>query len=194
MEILKALPVPQENVFLHTTDLPVDGCDLPGPENQVSQEDAWWGGDIPASAPGGPVPKGSFGALLRKLKGVPACVWVVNQHDEEITVVVSKHRPCRMLTGFEVNLSTTGGGIGLSQTTYVGPATKKTLQPESKTKSESRATFPLWTSKDGFAVVTVFIGQEKRLHIENDRILAGATAYVGHGPDLRIEPYGQASD
>lgn len=56
MEILKASPVPQENIFPHTTDLPVDGCDLPGPENQVSQEDAWWG-DIPVSAPGGPVPK-----------------------------------------------------------------------------------------------------------------------------------------
>lgn len=66
--------------------------------------------------------QGVAGALARTLKGIPPCVWVINQHDDEITVVVSKYRPNRLLSGVEINLSATGGGgIGLNSTVYISP-------------------------------------------------------------------------
>lgn len=154
--------------------------------------------------------KGLAGALARTLKGIPPCVWVRNQHDDEITVVVSKYRPKRLLSGVEVNLSATGGGgVGFYSTvknplifayrnnrcaneamkTYMGPATTKTLTPETKNRQASLAVFPLWTRSDGFGVVSIFKGLDRLLYIENDRIPAGATAYFRNTPDLTIVSY-----
>lgn len=124
---------------------------------------------------------------------------------------MSKHRPNRLLSGVEFNISATGGGgVGFYSTvnspfisayeikgctnevmkTYMGPATTKTLSPETKNRQASLAVFPLWTRSDGFGVVTVFKGLDRLLYIENDRIPAGATAYFRNTPDLTIVTYG----
>jgi hypothetical protein len=58
-----------------------------------------------------------FGAAVRKLKNIPDCVWVINQHSEEITVVVSKYKPNRLLTG--MGLSASPNGVGLNFETTV---------------------------------------------------------------------------
>ncbi|KAI8296388.1 hypothetical protein K4K59_004021 [Colletotrichum sp. SAR11_240] len=41
-------------------------------------------------------------------------VWVINEHDEDILVAVSKYRPNRMLTNGSVSLSTTAAGLDFS--------------------------------------------------------------------------------
>lgn len=60
--------------------------------------------------------QGTFGAIVRSVKGIPPCVWVVNEHSEDILVIVSKYRPNRILSGGGVNVSTTGVGLDLSST------------------------------------------------------------------------------
>ncbi len=57
-----------------------------------------------------------FGGWARAIQGIPACVWVVNQHSEEITVVVSKYRPNRLLSGVDISASGTGAGASYSTT------------------------------------------------------------------------------
>jgi hypothetical protein len=47
---------------------------------------------------------------------VPPCVWVINQQVEDITVVVSKYRPNRLLTDGGVSASSTGGGLNFGTT------------------------------------------------------------------------------
>jgi len=49
-------------------------------------------------------------------QGIPPHVWVVNQCNEEITVVVSRYRPDRVLSGVGVNASATGAGLDFSTT------------------------------------------------------------------------------
>jgi len=44
---------------------------------------------------------------------------------------------------------------------------------------------------DGFGVISVYIGPGKVLFIENDRIVAGSSAYFANQPDLRIVGYGK---
>ncbi|EKJ71892.1 hypothetical protein FPSE_07895 [Fusarium pseudograminearum CS3096] len=158
--------------------------DLPSPESVEGYD------DLPRYPPGSPVPKGYGGALIRTLKGIPPCVWIINQHDEDITVVVSKYRPNRLLSGAEVNASATGGGLNFSSTTYLGPATTKTLVPETESREGSVGVFPLWTRKNGFGVVTIFKGSDK--YIENDRIEAGATGYFIDTPNLKIVSFKEA--
>ena len=53
-------------------------------------------------------------------------------------------------------------------------------------RKPSTAAFPLWTRRDGFGVITVFVGAAQTLYIENDRISMGATAYFRNEPDLHI--------
>lgn len=53
---------------------------------------------------------------MRLAQGVPPHVHVVNLHDEEITVVVSKYRPDRMVSGIGINASATGAGLDFSTT------------------------------------------------------------------------------
>ncbi len=50
------------------------------------------------------------------MQGISACVWVVNQHSEEITVVVSRYRPNRLLSGIDISGSSTGVGASYSTT------------------------------------------------------------------------------
>jgi hypothetical protein len=138
----------------------------------------------------------------------------VNQHDEEITVVVSKYAPNRMLSGVALNASATGAGIEFITTvrkacfiikdvlalssdidlyqgqTFSGPATRKTLAARGAHNGSSEAVFPLWTRKEGFGVITIFKGPERVLFVENDRVPLGATAYFRNTPDLRIVEYG----
>ncbi|KAJ5153995.1 uncharacterized protein N7500_009434 [Penicillium coprophilum] len=138
--------------------------------------------------------KGIFGAAVRKLKNIPPCVWVVNLHSEEITVVVSKYKPNRLLTGMGLSASPNGVGISFETTTFVGPASRKTLAAQDQGRDNSTAVFPLWTRTEGFGVISVFKGPEKILFIENDRVPLGATVYFANKPDLRIVKYQPASE
>ncbi|KDN64602.1 hypothetical protein CSUB01_12418, partial [Colletotrichum sublineola] len=133
--------------------------------------------------------RGAVGAIVRKAKGIPALVWVVNEHDEDILVVVSKYRPNRMWSSGGVNVSATGAGIDLSSTSFPSPACKKTLAARSGNRDDSTGVFPLWTRKEGFGVISIFKGPNKELYIENDRIPLGATAFFLNKPDLRIVDY-----
>jgi hypothetical protein len=73
--------------------------------------------DIPSLPPGlDPAPKGVISGIIRAYQKVPPCVWVVNQHTEEITVVVSKYRPNRILTEGGINASFPAAGANLSAT------------------------------------------------------------------------------
>ncbi|KAL4881852.1 caspase domain-containing protein [Aspergillus karnatakaensis] len=132
--------------------------------------------------------KGFVGALIRFNK--PCCVWVINEHDEEITVVVSKYAPNRILTGVGLNASPVGGGFDITSTTFSGPATKKTLAARGEGPGASQGVFPLWTRKEGFGLITIFRGPEQILFSENDRVPLGATAYFRNLPDLHIVEYG----
>ncbi|KAI9927509.1 hypothetical protein ASPWEDRAFT_44856 [Aspergillus wentii DTO 134E9] len=131
------------------------------------------------------MPKGIIGGIIRATKNIPPCIWVVNKHTEPITVVVSKYRPNRMLTGIGLNGSATGAGVNFNSSTWVGPATKKSLPPVGST-GKSMAVFPLWTRREGFGVISVFKGEEQKLFIENDQVPLGATAYFENNPDLDI--------
>ncbi|BCR94917.1 uncharacterized protein AKAW2_11963S [Aspergillus luchuensis] len=137
-----------------------------------------------------PETNGLVGQALRVIQGIPACVWVVNEHTEAIAVVVSQYRPSRLWTDAGLNASTTGVGFDLSTTTFTPPATRKTLAPAAPAPKQSIATFPLWTRRDGFGVITVFVGATQTLYIENDRIPIGATTYFRNEPDLHIQEYG----
>ncbi|KAF7593596.1 hypothetical protein BBP40_011216 [Aspergillus hancockii] len=156
-------------------------AELPEPETVVEWADA-------LAYPLDSVSKGLFGAIVRTTKSIPPCIRVVNQHSEEITVVVSKYRPNRMLSDIGLNASATGAGVQFGTTTFNGPATKKTLAPHTKDQ-DSVAVFPLWSRSEGFGVISIFKGPERVLYIENDRVPAGATAFFANKPDLRLEKY-----
>ncbi|RKK67354.1 hypothetical protein BFJ69_g14562 [Fusarium oxysporum] len=160
----------------------IPAVQLPAPEMRTGWETLT---DGPSHA----AEKGMFGAGLRAFEGIPPCVWVVNRHSEEITVVVSKYRPNRLLSGFGFNASSTGGGANYTTTTFLSPATTKTLASSSHGSTRSMGVFPLWTRKGGFGVISIFTGAEKKLFIENDRIPIGATAYFTNEPDLTIVGY-----
>ncbi|PYI04099.1 hypothetical protein BO78DRAFT_373860 [Aspergillus sclerotiicarbonarius CBS 121057] len=160
----------------------VAAIDIPEPETTKEWE------DLPQYPPT-TASKGILGSIIRASKKIPSCIWVVNEHDEEITVVVSQFRPNRMLSGVDLNASATGGGISFNTTTFNGPATKKTLRPQGHRDGGSVAVFPLWSRSQGFGVTTIFKGAEKTLFIENDRVPVGATAYFMNKPDLRMEEY-----
>ncbi|PYI19447.1 hypothetical protein BO99DRAFT_384495 [Aspergillus violaceofuscus CBS 115571] len=133
--------------------------------------------------------KGRIGALVRAAKGIPPCVWVVNQHSEEITVVVSKYRPNRLVSGGGISASSTGAGVNISTMTFLSPVTKKKLAPSALDPARSRAVFPLWTRNEGFGVISILKGPSESLYIENDRIPIGATAYFKDLPDLELRDY-----
>ncbi|KAK3317362.1 caspase domain-containing protein [Cercophora scortea] len=104
---LTALPWPME--VSTGKDGGILASDLPPPEatpgwGMLSQSGVWV------------VPKGKLGAMKRWFQGIPPCVKVTNEHDEPITVVVSKYRPNRMFSGGGVNLSSTGGGVDFTTT------------------------------------------------------------------------------
>ncbi|CAM1504859.1 Fc.00g024500.m01.CDS01 [Cosmosporella sp. VM-42] len=119
----------------------IAASDLPGPETVEG-----WAG-LPTYPPETPIKKGIVSAILRTIHNIPPCVWVTNLHVDDITVVVSRYRPSRLLTGVEVNVSPSGGGLGFSTTAYPGPATKKTLAPQDQDPAASTAVFPLETQQ-----------------------------------------------
>ncbi|KAK8137115.1 hypothetical protein PG984_005055 [Apiospora sp. TS-2023a] len=132
--------------------------------------------------------KGLLGAAFRGLTGVKPQVQVVNDHDEDITVVVSRYCAHRKLSGIRVDVSSMGFGLGFETTTFKSPATQKILVPKKVNQAGSFATFPLWTRRDGFGVITIFTGRgdDRKLFIENDMIRAGATAYFRGNANLEI--------
>ncbi len=75
--------------------------------------------------------------------------------------------------------------------TFVTPATTKILAPVTDQTGRSAATFPLWTRKEEFGIISVFTGRDRTLFIENDRVPAGATVYFRNKPDLTIVGYGE---
>ncbi|KAL2833767.1 caspase domain-containing protein [Aspergillus cavernicola] len=160
-------------------EIPIPAAELPSPDAVSNYQ------DIPPFSPA----MGAIGAVYRATKGIPPCIWVINQHSEEITVVVSKYRPNRQLSGAGLAVSGAGGGFDFQTTTFVSPATQKTLAPQQRDPERSTAAFPLWTRKEGFAVLSIFTSPDRRLYIENDRIPIGATAYFTNQPDLRIVEY-----
>ncbi|RTE76986.1 hypothetical protein BHE90_008559 [Fusarium euwallaceae] len=168
-------------------------ADLPEPEATAEWKSL---ASLPDSASQAePEPKGFLDAVVHAIKGIPPCVWVVNRHTEEITVVVSKLRPNRILSAVGVGGSLTGGAVDVSTTTYHTPAVMKILAPHRQDgggddDKASMACFPFWSRSDGFGVITIFVGSQKTLYIENDKVRTGVTAYFENKPDLRIVEYG----
>ncbi|KAK7994002.1 hypothetical protein PG989_007383 [Apiospora arundinis] len=134
--------------------------------------------------------KGLTGAAIRTLKGIPPFVWVVNQHDVPITVVVSRFREHRFLMGVELNASGMGAGVNFETAMFKSPATTKTLAPMQRDPDGSIAMFPLWTRKDGYGVVSIFTGFDERRFIDNDMVPAGATAFFKGKANLEIVEHG----
>lgn len=60
--------------------------------------------------------KGMLGGIMRKLKAIPKCVWFVNQHNKEITVVVSQFSPNFNLSEVGINAAPTRGGFNFTRT------------------------------------------------------------------------------
>ncbi|KAL4744708.1 caspase domain-containing protein [Aspergillus terricola var. indicus] len=137
------------------------------------------------------VGRGAIAAGYRAMRNIPPCVWVVNLHTEQITAIVSKYRPNRILSGGGVSLSTNGAGFELNTMTFDSPATKKVLCPYHYDPQRSIAVFPLWTRKEGFGVISIFTFPDQRLYIENDKVPIGATAIFTNQPNLQIVRYGE---
>ncbi|KAK7911801.1 hypothetical protein PG985_014282 [Apiospora marii] len=132
--------------------------------------------------------KGLLGAVFRGLTGAKSQVQVVNEHDEDITVVVSRYCAHRKLSGMGVTVSGTAFGFSFETTTFKSPATSKILVPKKLNQAGSFAIFPLWTRMDGFGVITIFTGRgnDRKLFIENDLIRVGATVYFRGNANLDI--------
>ncbi|KAM0544700.1 hypothetical protein ACHAPJ_011687 [Fusarium lateritium] len=139
--------------------------------------------------------RGIISGVVRWAKGTPSQVWVVNNSNEDIQVVVSKYLPNRMLAGGGVNASATGGGINLDTTvlsrkTFVSPACKKTIPAQKEDQDPSYGIFPLWTRKEGFGVISILKKKSPdadwEVDIENDQIPIGTVAYYSGGPNLQI--------
>ncbi|KAJ2979476.1 hypothetical protein NQ176_g3233 [Zarea fungicola] len=105
-----------------------------------------------------PPPEGAFDETVRFRSRRPPTIRVVNQHRHDITVVVSKYKPQRRITAGGVQVSPSGAGLNIESTTYLLPATQKTLASEQKDPQRCSATFPLWTRGDGYGVISIFIG------------------------------------
>jgi hypothetical protein len=69
-------------------------------------------------------------AMIRRARRIPPCIWVVNQHTEEITVVVSKYRPNRILTGIGVSAAPTGAGLSFSTAVWSGRSQSFSSSPQ----------------------------------------------------------------
>jgi hypothetical protein len=57
-----------------------------------------------------------FGQFVRIVKRTPPYVWVINQHDEDITVVVRKYSPNRQMSSVGIHLSPLGEGVNFDTT------------------------------------------------------------------------------
>lgn len=52
-----------------------------------------------------------IGTAIKEMVKGPKCIWVENQHDKSICVVVSSFKPYRILTEGGINASADGGGV-----------------------------------------------------------------------------------
>lgn len=71
--------------------------------------------------------------------------------------------------------------------TFVTDGTEKTLMPQHQDPDRSIAAFPFWTREDGFGIISIFIGPDKKPCILNDQVRMGARVYFRGGPDLFLE-------
>lgn len=76
----------------------------------VSPEDIPESEDIDTSLKSTLAAERGSGGLLRRFQNIPPFVWVINGHDEWITVTVSRVRPSRYLTQLGLQVGTTSGG------------------------------------------------------------------------------------
>lgn len=137
------------------------------------------------------VHRGSRHALLQKLYKIfrrpPACIWVRNNADQDIIVVVSKFGPFRTLAGAEVSGSPAGGGLKFDIDSFAVGATKKTLQPEDVAgQAAATARFPLWSYFAKAAVVSIYLASDGTVCIENDQVPAGGLAIYLGDPNLKL--------
>ncbi|KAK1525974.1 uncharacterized protein CCOS01_08392, partial [Colletotrichum costaricense] len=126
------------------------------------------------------------GVIYWTIKGIPPCVWVVNEHDEEIYVVVSKYRPSRMLTDGGANVSAAGVAPEFRCASFSSPACRKISPPRAEGEGVSIVVFSLWMRKEGFGVISISKGPKKEVFVEDDRNPLGATALFRNKPDPRI--------
>jgi hypothetical protein len=66
--------------------------------------------------------KSLLGGIARKISGVQPYIWVRNCSDKDILVVVSEHRPRRLLTGGGISGSIAGGGFTLGNSVRFHPS------------------------------------------------------------------------
>ncbi|KAB8077664.1 hypothetical protein BDV29DRAFT_188538 [Aspergillus leporis] len=128
---------------------------------------------------------GLIGAAWRIARRIPPHIWVINEHIEPITVVVSKDRPCRLLSGVGLNISMAGAGLSYETTTYTPPAIQKTLAPQTLGEEPAKVIFPLWTQNENYGIISIFTGSDPTLYIENDRVPLGATVVFQNKPNLK---------
>lgn len=67
---------------------------------------------------------------------------------------------------------------------WKAPSVIKVLAPQSENATDSLVSMPFWTRKDGFGVISIFVGPEKRLLIGNDRVPMGARVYFQGSAEL----------
>ncbi|KAF5861709.1 hypothetical protein ETB97_012660 [Aspergillus alliaceus] len=128
--------------------------------------------------------KSSLGQFIRFVRRIPPYIWVINQTDEEITVVVKKYAPTRRVVGTQVNVSLIGGGISLDFESSKIKDTEKKLAPQARDPVKSLAIFPLWTRADGFGIISIFKGTDRNPVIQNGRVRISARVYFRGGPNL----------
>ncbi|KAK9318910.1 hypothetical protein V1517DRAFT_311184 [Lipomyces orientalis] len=173
---------------------PVLAKDLALPEHIEQLPDGMLWTDVPdtpkylSSVGTGEIENLRFSPRSSWFERIPNAVWVQNMHTDEISVVVSQYGPNRQISGAGVTASATGGGLSYNTTSFTGPATTKTLGPCTDT-SRCWSKFPLWTRRNGFGVITIFKGSNKKLYIENDKVMAGFTAYFDDTPNLKMVNY-----
>jgi hypothetical protein len=54
---------------------------------------------------------------------------------------------------------------------------------------EEVAKFPLWTRKQGFGAITIFVGDNDISYISHDQVPAGVQANFKNKPDLELVEY-----
>lgn len=146
-------------------------------------------------------------ALRQVFKDVPPFVWVINAHDEEITVTVARERPLRYLQRIEIQASATGAGTSaefqvsnqMSLPLLLGvhfgsnrqnfqfrePGFCKKRLAACSDSQKSRAKFPL--RKERVGVISIWKGEETLPFIEGDDISAGRIYLFDNTPDLRVQ-------
>ena len=72
----------------------------------------------------------------------------------------------------------------MNDQTFTTEGTEKKLAPQGQDPNRSIAAFPLWTREDGFGIISIYVGPDKKPSILNDQVRMGARVYFRGGPDL----------